>query len=254
MTLTTAQRVLLRYAKEFSTKEQLDAYLQAHPKADRRKHTVKPQGSPAKAEPVPKTEPAEKPSSGGSQPKVVEKQPDISKLKKLGEGASRKVYEDGDTVVKVAKDKKSAGDNKQEAELSEKSELFAKITEHSPDYQWLRQEKLSPLKDLQKLAEHFGVSKKVQKAVYEIPVKTPWGSYSETHTVKGDWLMAATYAAEGAPPAKGLDKSLKKYMDALKKIKQDVPKLDVSDFGFVEQWGLDKEGNPKIADYGFGNR
>ncbi len=248
-----ARRVATRYlvalgaapeellSREFPSDEAFKKYLDEHPRADKSKHRVVKRDDSKKDE---KKE-SEKPG-----PKSVSKRPDTSKMKVLGEGASRKVFDDGDTVIKEAKNEggkleQSKKANKTEVDASGRSDLLAPVLEYAPDYSWVRQEKLTPITSA-KLAEHFGVSKADAEKKYTVTIKDPWGGSQKVHNK--DWLYAATHETWNGEK---LVKSAGKFVEALKELKKNVPKLDLGDFAYAEQWGLGKAGKPLIADYGF---
>jgi 8-oxo-dGTP pyrophosphatase MutT (NUDIX family) len=190
---------------------------------------------------------------------------------KLGEGAARKVYDDGDTVIKVAKNAAARNDNKAEAEFSGKSSLFAKIEEKGPNGEWVRQEKLSPVKgkdsfsDLPKyqreakqkdaadaeVVKHFGVSEKEASQKFNVTIKDVYGR--DATAENKSLLFAAVHEADRPGSVKDLPKSAGKLVDALRQIKKDIPDLDIGDFAYSAQWGVAKDGKIKIADYGFTN-
>jgi phage-related protein (TIGR01555 family) len=184
---------------------------------------------------------------GSTEPRTVSEHPDTSKLKVLGEGASRKVYEDGNTVIKVAKNAKAKKDNRAEAEASSKSDILAKITEHAPDYSWVRQEKVEPVTSAQ-LADHFGISKADQKKSYTVTIKDPWGGDQDVHGK--DWLFAATYQAIHGGKSGDKMKSAGQFLTAMKELSSKLPKLDLSDFAYSNQWGRGQSGKFLISDYG----
>jgi uncharacterized protein len=188
-------------------------------------------------------------SAGGatSSPTSVSGKPDISKMTQLGEGASRKVYDAGNgTVIKVAKSVKARGENRNEAEDSGKNDLLAKVSEHGDKFAWIRMEKLSPATS-QDLAKHFGVSQKDAAKKYDVTINGPPGWPDQKVTGK-DWLFAATHAADGRGEA---PKTADKFVAALRRLKADLPKTELGDLAYANQWGIDKSGKPKIADYAF---
>lgn len=175
----------------------------------------------------------------------AQKLSEIERLPVLGEGASRKVYDDGDGAIKVAKNAEAIKDNKQEAEMSTRSPLFARITEHSPDYKWVRQEKLHST-DLPELAKTLGISASDQKKKPMIAVKDNWGF--DMRPEPRDWLWALVHEANGGPQT---IKGGRELVAQLRQIKTTMPEIDLRDFAYVHQWGLDKDRKAKIADFGF---
>jgi hypothetical protein len=196
--------------------------------------------------------------------------------KLLGEGASRKVYDDGDTVIKVARsDKASREANKIEAALSDKSPLFAKIIEKGPNGEWIRQEKLAEIKgkieDGPKyadgtfkesrasresrmrdsaaavLVQHFGINHVEAHTKYDVVTE---GFLGKKEVVQNNLLTAMVHEAEHPGTVKNLPKNSEQFIKLLRQIKKDTP-LVLGDFAYPNQWGLDKAGKPKIADYSF---
>jgi|GEM_PF-2409274 len=178
----------------------------------------------------------------------VTKRPDISSMKFIGAGASRNVYDDGDTVIKVAKNAKSKQDNRSEAESSGKSDLLAKITEHAPDYSWIRQEKASPITSAQ-IADHFGVSKSDATKSYSVKIKDAFGNDAVIHNK--DWLYAATHTSISGEK---YVRSAGKFVAAMNELKGKIPDIGLDDFAYIENWGAAKSGRPIITDYGFSKK
>jgi len=201
----------------------------------------------------------------------------IANKKLLGEGASRKVYDDGDTVIKVARNVQARTENKIEAEFSDKSPLFAKITEKGPNGEWIRQEKLAEIKphipegpkyadgtskesksarEVRQraaadaaVAEHFGVSKEHSSKKFDVTIKDVYGRDAVANDKS--LLFAAVHEAERPGSVKDLPSSAQKLVEAMRQIKRDIPSLSLGDFAYAHQWGIDKHGKMKIADYSF---
>lgn len=189
------------------------------------------------------------PRAEGDRPKASAEKFDATKAgPMLGEGANRKVHDAGPTeVIKVAKNAGAKKENRAEAEASGMHPLLAKVTEHGPGHEWIRQEKLSNV-SLADMAKHFGVSAADQKKTYEVQIKDPWG-LPQTVTGK-DWLFAAIHSVENGG-ATAAPKSAGKLVEALKGLKAAVPKIELADMAYPNQWGRSAGGEVKVADYGF---
>lgn len=170
----------------------------------------------------------------------------------IGQGAYRKVYDNGDSVIKVAKTTEAKTFNMFEAENSTKSPLFAQVLEIGPGGAWIKQEKLTPIKgnnpdhDINpgdaNLLKSLGIPDKEANQLHTVKL-------APGYSVKVTALTAAVNAAQGVGKVTTLPKSLNPLIAALKDIQKNVPGLDIGDFAFASNWGIDKNGKPKISDY-----
>lgn len=102
---TVADRVALRYAREFSSPEALKTYLQEHPKADKSKHTV---GKPKEKEEKGKEEGGE--DEGKEEPKKGLLGKLKGKLKSMSDGAKKVLTEAPKAVQAFFTDEKARKD------------------------------------------------------------------------------------------------------------------------------------------------
>lgn len=170
----------------------------------------------------------------------------------IGQGAYRKVYDNGDSVIKVAKTTEAKTFNAFEAENSTKSPLFAQVLEIGPGGAWIKQEKLTPIKgnnpdhDINpgdaNLLKSLGIPDKEASQLHTVKL-------APGYSVKVTALTAAVNVAQGIGKVTTLPKSLDPLINALKEVQKNVPGLDIGDFAFVSNWGIDKNGKPKISDY-----
>lgn len=176
-------------------------------------------------EAAPKTKKA--PEKGKSQIKT----PDFSKMKQIGKGSSRIVYESSEGVYKVPRpDRKKWGtiQNKMEAKIwkATKSPVLAKVLDHAPDFSWLLMEKLDVSGPRGRMLN------KAALALLDKHKMSPVDLTRLEHAV-----------ANGASPDEYTG-----YKQELAKL---VQKFDLADFDDPSrQWGIDAAGNPKLFDYG----
>lgn len=160
------------------------------------------------------------------------KTPDFSKMKVLGRGSSRIVYEAPNGVYKVPRpDRKKWGtlQNKQEVKIwnATKSPILAKVLGNAPDYSWILMEKLDTSKMNQRSA--------LRKATIALLDK---------HKVNMVELERIEVAVAGG-------KSPDEYTGIKHEVAKLVQEFDLADFSDTNsQWGLDVNGNPKLLDYG----
>jgi hypothetical protein len=153
-------------------------------------------------------------------------------------------------VIKVAKNALARHDNRAEIDFSGRDPLFAKIVEKGPKDSWVRQEKLRTTKDPAEIVRKLGVSEEDARRKFDIVIP---GMFGSDYVSSGKDILRAIVQEADKPGSVvgGLPRSARAAVERFRELKQKVDNLGIGDLGFVHQWGLDRRGNPKIADYSF---
>lgn len=156
-------------------------------------------------------------------PKALKISPKFSKLKSLSRGSTRVVYANPNnrTVFKVAHNDYGIKQNKNEANLSNKSPLFAKVVKVAPDFTWIEMERVDP--DRRKVLDAVNAQKMSMADL----------DYLEGAVERGE----AYERSKTVPLAAELERLAKKYK--------------IGDFSRPENWGVTPLGGElRLIDYG----
>lgn len=148
----------------------------------------------------------------------------------LGEGWARRVYVhpiNPDRALKIATGPRGIAQNKGEVMVGNgRSGMINPLTGHAPDFSWVEQVLATPFESAEAMGAHLGMSE---------------------HPDFGQ-LLREIVEAKQAPA--GLSPQARDFYDRAHQLFEDVPELEVLDLGRYQQWGLDKNGQIVLIDYG----
>ncbi len=164
---------------------------------------------------------------------ATEKQLNRSGAARIGSGANRVVYEGGDgTAIKVAKHAQGINQNISEVQLAGRSPVINEVIDHAPDYSWVKQKQVETFDALSRAADE-DVDAAMAKFL-DIPASDGWLS----KVVKSEYT---------GPRSAKLDA----FEARLEQLRRDVPELDPYDLQNPSQWGIGKDGEVVLVDFGY---